>query len=428
MTATAAADRQAYLDELAVFLEDTRATGNRTVAAHSARAAEVIKDAEAEADVVEVRAAAVAALAAAKDAGVFNARFCVLPTALPPKVHVLPRLQVSFAAAAEGVASASQQPALPLPSEVRKQLDVLRDCIKYNPGWVKSALAEVITVAQLAACMPLLAAWGPPVRAWAAHAPADVAHHLSTAIVRAYGDVDKEEHSDVQVRAAHVQMMWAVAPVHSVRAVAALVSGCEADTLCDALRLPREEIISWLCTGIMDAGDIVDFYSVVSFWRRALPCEHTAGVEICAALWRRLCSPQPPRPWEPSLSYIPLAIMKLALQLAHCWATVAEFQGVLNWCLFWLKHQAWCAAAARILEEAPVPREFVRAVCFAVIELVMRAGREWTPSQKARVLGSFVDRADMLSPVDQALARAALQLLPIRNPHVDALMQAWLQP
>jgi hypothetical protein len=120
--------------------------------------------------------------------------------------------------------------------------------------------------------------------------------------------------------------------------------------------------------------------------------------------------------------------MKLALQLAHCWATVAEFQGVLNWCLFWLKHQAWCAAAARILEEAPVPREFVRAVCFAVIELVMRAGREWTPSQKARVLGSFVDRAELLAPIDQALARAALQLLPIQNPHVDTLMQAWLQP
>ena len=69
MKATAAADRQAYLQELASFLENTRAHGNRTVAAYSARAVEVINAAEAEADVMEVNAAAVNALATAAAAG-----------------------------------------------------------------------------------------------------------------------------------------------------------------------------------------------------------------------------------------------------------------------------------------------------------------------------------------------------------------------
>ena len=427
MKATAAMDRQAYLEELASFLENTRAHGNRTVAAYSARAAEVIKDAEAEADVMEVNAAAVEALAAATAAGVYNARYCVLPAAVVTKEHALPRLAVCFAAAAESVADAAHQPSLPLPSQLAGQLFALHNFIQANTDCVKSALANVTSVSQLAACMPLLAAWGPPTRAWAAPVPAEVAQYLSTAIVRAYGDVDKEQQSNMAVRAAHVEMMWAVPARHSVRAIAALVSGCDTDALCEALGLPREDIVMWLCGNIVDAGDIVDFYSVVSFWRRALPCTPVASAEICNALRQRLCGLHSPRPWEPALSYIPLAIMKVAIRLTDSWPTMEAFQGVLDWCLRRLRHQAWCAAAARILEEATVPSTFVRVVFFAVLELLMRAGREWTPLQKARVLGSFVARADLLSLVDQGLARASLELLPIRNMHVETLLLRWQQ-
>ena len=405
MKTTAAADRQAYLDSLGVFLEETRAHGNRRVAAYSAAAAVVIKDTQAEMDVLAVNTAFESAVAAAAGAGfAAAAAACPLPRAPARYVHPLPRLTVDFQGALEAVYTATE--AAPRASVLAARVLALEGHFKAHPLWAVGMLQAAAHPSDLYACLDMMAAWGGRISfSWPVYAPASIAQQFVQAVHRVFraSAESASGSSFVQLApgmfTAMAQVMWTVRPAPVAAMAVLCLSVCPDEAVSDTL--PRSSLLEWFASRV-DADTPEDvFATVVKMWHQYMPCApvaHPAGIAVAAALTARL----------PACSAILLprtavCILHLVPAVAHSWPEArAEVDAVIVACVQAAGVLRMSALSA--LSKVDGPPHVHGPAFLACVRIAAAIGRRICRASLDRMLQS----ASLLSADDRAAARALL--------------------
>ena len=384
MKGIAAADRQAYLDAMTVFLETARAHGNRRVAAYTAQTNAVIKDAEARLDVSMIRAGIVDALDAASEAGCASAATCPLPCPLPcaltAPARPLPRLAVSFAGAVESVYTSTE--GAPLPSVLGARVLTLHERICQHPQWATDMLDAAVTMDDFGPCLDILAAWGPITWQWAVGAPAVLVQACADAVRRVIHGSGGGKHVDVRIAPAILlplaQVLWRADARLTLWAALCLFTLRENVAAC-ADALTSADIAVWLADKVTSDMSAPDFAGVVNWWLRhcppSTPWPEAAGAVVCGALLRglrALASQLKPE--------VLLWALRACTRLATYWQSRADCDAAVRLCLTYLPYRTGArhmdapphVAATAALHGLVAPPHIAGAVFLACVEFLLQ--------------------------------------------------------
>jgi hypothetical protein len=412
MKVIAAADRQAYLDALAAFLETARAHGNRRVAAYTAQAAAVIKDAEARLDVDMVRAAVVDALNAAADAGCASAAACPLPcasTSAPP-MRPLPRLAVSFAGAVESVYTSTE--GAPLPSVLSARVLTLHERIRQHPQWVVDMLAAAVTMDDFGPCLDMMAAWGPITWRWAVGAPSVLVQTCADAVRRVM-DGGKNVYARIApaILLPLAQVLWRANDRFALWAALFLFTLRENVAAC-AEDLTSADIAAWLADKVTPDMSAPDFAGVVNWWLRhcvpPAPWSAAAGAAVCGALLRGL------RALAPQLTPdFRMWALRLCKRLACYWESRADCDAAVRLCMGHLPSRPTGPPPRNVAIAALLglvaPPHIAGAVFLACVELLLQPANV---ADHADLCPRLTVLAGELEAEDRAAAMALLRCIP----------------